>query len=121
VSLIEIEVFEEHCSAADKTILRLLRLILQNQETEMTTQEQFDAALTALIAAEAARDAAVTAALTDLIAKVAAGNTTNLDAELAQVLTLQTNAASITATATADDPGPTTVPTTPPADGSTPA
>lgn len=85
----------------------------------MTTQQQFDDALTALIAAEAARDAAVTAALNDLIAKVAAGNTTNLDAELAQVLTLQTNAAAITQTATADDPGPTTVPTTPPADGST--
>lgn len=113
MSLIEIEVFEEHCSKAEKETLRLLRLILQNQEKEMTTQQQFDDALTSLIAAEAARDAAVTAALNDLIAKVAAGNTTNLDAELAQVLTLQTSAAAITATATADDPGPTTVPTTP--------
>jgi hypothetical protein len=113
VSLIEIDIFEEHCSKAEKETLRLLRLIFINQEKMMTTQEQFDAALTSLIAAEAARDAAVTSALNDLIAKVAAGNTTNLDAELAQILTLQTNAAAITATATADDPGPTTVPTEP--------
>lgn len=32
MSLIEIEVFEEHCSAAEKETLRLLRLSLQKQE-----------------------------------------------------------------------------------------
>jgi hypothetical protein len=94
--------------------LRLGR-IEQKLEKTMTTQAQFDAALAALITAEGSRDAAITQALTDLIAKVAAGNTTNLDAELAQVLTLQTNAAAITATATADDPGPTVIPTATPA------
>ena len=79
----------------------------------MTTQAQFDASLDALIAAEAARDAAVAQALTDLTAKVAAGTVTtpaDFTAELAKVATLQTNAAAITATATADDPGPTVVP-----------
>ena len=81
----------------------------------MTTQAEFDASLDALIAAEAARDAAVTQALTDLEAKIAAGTVTtptDFSAELAKIATLQTNAAAITATATADDPGPTVVPTT---------
>lgn len=79
----------------------------------MTSQAQFDTALANLLAAEAARDAAVTQALNDLIAKVDAGETIDLSAELAQITTLQTNAAAITQTASADDPGPTAVPTTP--------
>lgn len=78
-----------------------------------TTQEQFDAALANLLQAEAARDAAVTQALNDLQAKISAGAPVDLSAELAQITTLQTNAAALTQTATADDPGPTTVPTTP--------
>lgn len=79
------------------------------------TRQEFDAGLTALIAAEAARDAAVTTALTDLIAKINAGTVPPEDftAELNQVLALQQAAAALTQTATSDDPGPTTV--TPPA------
>jgi hypothetical protein len=95
-----------------ETIIEQLIRIERNTEIIMTTQAQFDTAFDALIAAEAARDAAVTQALNDLIAKVAAGNTTDLSAELAQVATLQANAAAITSEATADDPGPTVVPTT---------
>ena|ERR1035437_1033479 len=92
-------------------ILERLTHVEHNQEKLMTTQAQFDTAFTTFIAAEATRDAAVTSALNDLIAKVAAGNTADLSAELAQLATLQANAAAITATATADDPGPTVVPT----------
>jgi hypothetical protein len=92
-----------------------LREELQKMSTTAVTRDQFDAALSALLAAEAARDAAVTQALTDLIAKVSAGSVTPADfaAELAQVQTLQANAAALTQTATADDPGPTVVPSTP--------
>ena len=108
-----LDIFEEHCSSAEKETLKLLRLILENQEKQMTTQEQFDAALQALIAAEATRDAAVTQALTDLLAKVTAGTTVDMTTELNQVLALQQAAAAITQTATADDPGPTTVETSP--------
>lgn len=80
------------------------------------TQAQLDAGLSALLTAEAARDAAVTSALNDLIAKVAAGSVTtpaDFTAELAQITTLQQNAAALTQTATTEDPGPTVVPTTP--------
>jgi hypothetical protein len=96
--------------------LHQLREELHTMSTSIVTRDQFDAALISLLAAEAARDAAVTKALTDLIAKVAAGTVTtpaDFTAELAQVATLQTNAAALTQTATADDPGPTTVPATP--------
>jgi uncharacterized membrane protein len=97
-----------------ETILERLNRIEDNTEKIMTTQAEFDAALDTLIAAEAARDAAITAALNDLIAKVSAGTVTPADfsAELAQVATLQANAAAITQTATTDDPGPLVVPTT---------
>jgi endonuclease III len=94
-------------------IIERLTRIERNQEKMMTTQAEFDAALAALLSAEAARDAAVTQALNDLTAKVAAGETIDLSAELAQITTLQANAAALTQTATADDPGPTVVPTTP--------
>lgn len=79
------------------------------------TQAQLDAGLSALLTAEAARDVAVTSALNDLIAKVNAGSVPPADftAELAQIATLQANAAALTQTATTDDPGPTVVPTTP--------
>ena len=99
----------------------LLNLILERITTMSTTavtRDQLDAALNNLLAAEAARDAAVIQALTDLAAKVAAGTVTtpeDFTAELATVTTRWpfTNAAARTPTATSDDPGPTTVPTTP--------
>ena len=84
--------------------------------TTAVTRDQLDAALANLLQAEAARDAAVIKALNDLAAKVAAGTVTtpeDFTAELATVTTLVTNAAALTQTATAADPGPTTVPTTP--------
>lgn len=90
-----------------------LREELHTMSTTAVTKDQFDAALATLLAAEAARDAAVIQAITDLQAKVASGQPIDLGAELANVLTLTTNAAAITQTATAADPGPTTVPTTP--------
>ena len=82
----------------------------------IVSRKDLDAAIANLLAAEAARDQAVTTALNDLGAKIAAGEVTtpeDFSAELAQITTLQSNAAALTATATADDPGPTTVPTTP--------
>jgi hypothetical protein len=114
----------DHCGSDVRTEFEMLVLLkLENIErtilhmsTTAVTRDQFDAGLQALISAEAARDAAVTTALNDLIAKVDAGTVTtpeDFSAELAQITTLQTNAAAITATATADDPGPTTVPTAP--------
>jgi len=96
--------------------LHQLREELHTMSTSIVTRAQFDAALTALLQAEAARDAAVTQALKDLAAKIAAGTVVtpeDFSAELAQVATLQTNAAALTQTATADDPGVTTVSTTP--------
>jgi hypothetical protein len=108
-----------HCHQTDHEmlheVLRRTEWILKLEGKIMTTQAEFDASLDALIAAEAARDAAVTQALNDLMAKVAAGNVnpTDFAAELAKVATLQTNAANITAQASADDPGPTVVPVTP--------
>jgi hypothetical protein len=81
----------------------------------MATQADLDTAISNLTAAEAARDAAVSQAFTDLLAKIAAGQVTtpaDFTAEVTALQTLQTNAAAITATATADDPGPTVVPTT---------
>lgn len=91
-------------------------------EVLMTNRADFDAALANLLSAEAARDAVVTTALNDLIAKVTAGTLPPEDfaAELQTVQTLASNAAALTQTATVDDPGPTTVPTTPipPTDGS---
>jgi hypothetical protein len=108
-----------HCERTDHEmlheILRRLEGVERMENTIMTTQAEFDSSLDALIAAEAARDAAVTQALTDLSAKVAAGTVTpaNFATELAKVQTLQTNAAAITATATADDPGPTVITPTP--------
>jgi hypothetical protein len=108
-----------HCEQTDHELLHeivgRIKGLQSNQESLMTTQAELDASLDALIAAEAARDAAVTQALTDLEAKIAAGTVTtptDFSAELAKIATLQTNAAAITATATADDPGPTVVPTT---------
>lgn len=103
--------------------LRELREEVRIMSSSIVTRAQFDAALTALLAAEAARDAAVTQALNDLLAKIAAGTVTtpeDFTAELTQVTTLQSNAAALTQTATADDPGPTTVSPTPAAP-STPA
>jgi hypothetical protein len=94
-------------------IERKINTLISGEQTIMTTQAEFDTALTALLAAEATRDAAVTAALNDLIAKVSNNQPVDLSAELAQIATLQTNAAALTQTATADDPGATTVPTTP--------
>lgn len=98
--------------------LHHLREEVHNMSTSIVTRDQFDAALSSLLEAEAARDAAVTKALNDLIAKVGSGTVTPEDfsAELAQVATLQTNAAALTQTATAEDPGPTDV-TAPPVDG----
>jgi len=93
-----------------------MREELYKMSTTAVTREQFDAALTALLAAEATRDAAVTQALKDLAEKIAAGTVVtpaDFTAELAQITTLQANAAAITQTATAADPGPTSVPTTP--------
>jgi len=93
-----------------------LREELYIMSTTAVTRSQFDAALAALLQAEATRDAAVTQALNDLLAKIAAGTITtpeDFTAELTTVTTLQTNAAALTQAATADDPGPTTVPTTP--------
>lgn len=93
-----------------------LREEIHTMSTTAVTRDQFDAALAALLQAEATRDAAVIQALNDLAAKVAAGTITtpeDFTAELATVTTLATNAAALTQTATADDPGPTTVPTTP--------
>jgi hypothetical protein len=94
--------------------------VVQNQILEVVkmsvTQAQFDTGLAALQAAEAARDAAVTAALNDLVAKVAAGTVAtpaDFTAELAIITTLQANAAALTQLATTDDPGPTAVPSTP--------
>ena len=117
---------EQEISADARQILeaigRLLWDVHQLREEVFTmsssivTRAQFDAALANLQAAEAARDAAVTQSLTDLIAKVNAGTVTTPDdftAELATITTLQTNAAALTQTATADDPGPTTVSTAP--------
>lgn len=88
---------------------------IHTMSTTAVTRDQFDAALKQLLQAEAARDAVVIQALNDLIAKVGSGQITPEDfvAELGSVQTLLTNAATITQTATADDPGPTTVPTTP--------
>jgi hypothetical protein len=45
VSLIEIEVFEEHCSAAEKVTLRLLRLIFNNQEKIMSQLDDLNTVL----------------------------------------------------------------------------
>jgi hypothetical protein len=108
-----------HCEQTDHEmlheILGRIKGLELNQEKLMTTQAQFDAALAALLTAEAARDAAVTQALNDLIAKVNSGEQIDLSAELAEVASLQSNAAAITQTATADDPGPTTVAQAPPA------
>jgi hypothetical protein len=102
--------------------LHILRGIAERQESinrrldsiertlnTMTTKEEFDAALQKLLQAEAARDAAVLQSLTDLQAKIAAGQQVDLSAELASIITLQNNAAAITQAATADDPGPTDV------------
>lgn len=91
-----------------------LREELHAMSTTAVTKDQFDAALAALLQAEAARDAAVIQALKDLQDKVTSGQPIDLAAELANVLTLTTNAAAITQTATAADPGPTTVTTPPP-------
>lgn len=91
---------------------------IHTMSTTAVTRDQLDAAIQSLLAAEAARDAAVTQALNDLIAKVGAGTVSTPEdfaAELTNVQTLLTNAAAITQLATADDPGPTTVTTTPPA------
>jgi ABC-type transporter Mla subunit MlaD len=92
-----------------------LTRIERNTEKIMATQADLDTAISNLTAAEAARDAAVSQAFTDLLAKIAAGQVTtpaDFTAEVTALQTLQTNAAAITATATADDPGPTVVPTT---------
>lgn len=96
--------------------LHQLREELHEMSSSIVTRAQFDAALANLLTAEAARDAAVTQALTDLLAKIAAGTVVtpeDFTAELATITTLQANAAALTQTATADDPGPTTVPTAP--------
>jgi len=96
--------------------LHQLREELHTMSTTAVTRAQFDAAFSALQVAEAARDAAVTTALNDLVAKIAAGTVTtpeDFTAELAIVTALQANAAALTQSATADDPGPVVVPTTP--------
>ena len=86
----------------------------------MANENALDTALSALITAEATRDAVVTQALNDLIAKANSGENIDIPAELAKIATLQANAAAITQAATAADPGPTTIPTQPIAlDGST--
>ena len=67
-----------------------LRQELRIMSTAAVTRDQFDAALQQLLAAEAARDAAVIQAFTDLEAKVAAGGVTTQEdftAELASVKT----------------------------------
>jgi phage shock protein A len=99
----------EHINHSLRHLQSTVERIEKNTERTMTTQSQFDAALSALITAEAVRDAAVTAALNDLIAKVNSGNTDDLSAELAEIATLQSNAAAITATASGDDPGTTVI------------
>ena len=96
--------------------LHTLKYEVWKMSTTAVTKDQLDAALQNLLQAEAARDAAVTQALTDLQEKISAGGVptpADFAAELAIITTLQTNAAALTQTATADDPGPTAV--TPPA------
>lgn len=96
--------------------LHTLRREVFQMATTVVTRDQFDAALQNLLAAEAARDAAVTKALSDLVAKVNSGTVTtpeDFTAELATITQLQANAAALTQTATADDPGSTNV-TAPP-------
>jgi hypothetical protein len=125
MEFIKIEIREEDGPVARRILeevgklhwaVHQLREELHEMSTTAVTREQFDAALTTLLAAEAVRDAAVTQALKDLDDKIAAGTVVtpaDFTAELAQITTLQTNAAALTQTATAADPGPTTVPTTP--------
>lgn len=94
-------------------ILERLTRIECNTEKIMASQTDLDAAIASLTTAEAARDAAVNQAFTDLLAKIAAGQVTtptDFTAEVTALQTLAANAAAITATATADDPGPTVVP-----------
>ena len=96
-------------------ILHAINRLERNQETMMANQADFDTSLDTLIAAEVSWDAAITKSLTDLMAKVAAGTVTtpaDMTAELTKIQALQSAAAAITAEATKDDPGPTTV--TPP-------
>lgn len=98
----------------NSSIHKLGKQVQLMSETTVT-RDQLDAAIAQLLQAEATRDQAVLTALTDLQAKIAGGTVTpdDFSAELATITTLATNAASLTQTATADDPGPTTVPTTP--------
>lgn len=108
--------FIKHQNRVTQGLLTELLEKVQTMSTQAVTRDQFDAALQQLLQAEAARDAAVTKALDDLIAKVNAGTVTTPEdfaAELGTVSTLMSNAAAITQTATVDDPGPTDVPTTP--------
>lgn len=113
LELIKIEIREElpvgrQIAEAFNQIFRELHQIrkeIYTMSTTAVTRDQFDAALAALLQAEATRDAAVTTALNDLIAKVGSGGVTTPEdfaAELAQVATLQANAAALTQTATAD-------------------
>ncbi len=98
-----------------RTLEEIFETVIQikrNTEKIMASQTDLDTAISNLTTAEAARDAAVNQAFTDLLAKIAAGQVTtpaDFTAEVTALQTLQSNAAAITATATADDPGPTTV------------
>jgi hypothetical protein len=116
VALIEIDVFEEHCSKAEKETLRLLRLIvsdlqqiLQNQEIQMSTppvtRQQLNDALDQL-------GTTMATSFADLEAKIAAGQVTtpeDFSVELAKVK------ADIAAAIAAD---PNSQTTTTPTDGS---
>jgi hypothetical protein len=98
--------------------LHSIERTLYKMETTQVTRADLDAGIATLLAAEAARDAAVIKAINDLQAKVAGGSVSPEDfaAELANINTLASNAAALTQTATASDPGPTDV-TVPPAAG----
>ena len=81
--------------------LSLLALILHNQGVQMATppvtREQLDAAIDSLVTT-------INQSLTDLLAKIQAGQVTTPEDFSAEVAKLQ----AITQAAAADDPGPTT-------------
>lgn len=110
----------EWCLRFDAKLDAILRS-LAAMSTSAVTRAQLNEGIDTIVTTVHAERAAVTQAITDLKAKIDAGQVTtpeDFSAELDKITAAQAEAAQTTADVTAADPGVPTIPVTPPASGS---
>jgi hypothetical protein len=110
VSLIEIEVFEEHCSAEQKLTLRLLRLILNNQEKIMSQLDDLNTLLDGISSTLSTVATDAQSIETEVAALQAANPGVDLTGVLAKAQAIQSGLSAVDAGLKAAAPAPTPAP-----------